>query len=207
MVVPLFLVALASGAAQPAVRPQAPRRGVFISPMGEPFYGSAPGEDGLIVWFRQTDADHDGRITLAELKQEGRRFFLALDINHDGEIDPDEIERYETVVAPEIRVSGFGGYGDDEASGAGRLGLLAMPEPVRAADTDFNGGISAYEFDAAASARFQLIDSNHDGSLELPEVTAMREAVRSNARKPYHDKKEQDAPAPPPDDSDPDAGG
>jgi Ca2+-binding EF-hand superfamily protein len=199
MAVPLFfLIALAGAAAPPA--PAQPHRGrLFISPMGEPFRGSAQGQDGLPAWFQQADRDHDGRLTLAELQEDGQRFFLTLDVNHDGEIDPQEIERYENVVAPEIRVAGFGGMGDDESSGGGRLGLLTLPEPVSSADSNFNRGISVPEFDSAARSRFLLLDTNRDGILTLPELEAMRQAVRSNSRNPRRPKvKYEDRPLPDP---------
>lgn len=198
MAVPFFLIALAAAAAaQPATASQPHRGRLFISPMGEPFRGLGSGEDGLVDWFRQADADHDGRLTLVEMKADGQRFFAALDVNHDGEIDPAEIERYENVVAPEIRVAGFGGTSDDESRGGGRLGLLTLPEPVSSADSNFNRGISVPEFDSAASSRFLLLDTNRDGSLMLPELEEMRQAVRSNARSPKRTKpKFEDRPLP-----------
>jgi Ca2+-binding EF-hand superfamily protein len=192
MIVPLFLFAIAG--AQPAGAPPHSGR-LFISPMGEPFRGSAQGEDGLSAWFQQADADHDGKLTPVEVKVDGERFFRTLDVNHDGEIDPEEIERYENVVAPEIRVLGFGGNGDDESSGGGRLGLLTLPEPVSSADSNFNRGVSIPEFDAAARSRFLLLDTNRDGVLQLPELESIRQAVRSNARNP--ERKKRKGPHPP----------
>lgn len=189
MLVSLFLT-VAAAAAQPAppVAPLVQHSGrAFISPMGEPFHGSASGEDGLVSWFRGADVNHDGRMTIEELKQDGERFFRTLDVNHDGEIDPDEIDRYENVIAPEVRIAGFGGS-DDEASGGGRLGLLTVPEPVAAADTSFNRGVSLAEFDAAATSRFRLLDTDRNGALTLPELQAMRAAIRSNRGKEPEDK-------------------
>jgi len=192
MLVPLFLAA-AAAAAQPAppLARTVPHPGrAFISPMGEPFHGSSSGQDGLLAWFAAADANHDGRMTIDEMKQDGERFFRTLDVNHDGEIDPDEIDRYENVIAPEVRVAtGYaGGASNDEASGGGRLGLLTVPEPVAAADTSFNRGVSLVEFDVAAASRFRLLDTNRDGSLTVPELVAMRQAIRSNARSPRNNK-------------------
>jgi hypothetical protein len=92
--------AQAPAAVSPA--PAARHRGMFISPMGEPFRTSGHDDDTLSDWFRQADRNHDGRLTLEEMQQDADRFFTLLDVNHDGEIDPDEIAHYETVVAPEI---------------------------------------------------------------------------------------------------------
>ena len=152
--------------------------------MGEPFRGAG---DGLVTWFQQADLNHDGSLTLDEVRKDAERFYATLDTNHDGEIDPDEIDHYETVIAPEVR-SGSGSFGsqnaDDEATGGGRLGLLTIPEPVVAADTNLNRGVSLQEFDIAAEKRFALLDRNGDGRLTLAGLQAMRSAVRANARHP-----------------------
>ncbi len=75
--------------------------------MGEPFRASGRDDDTLADWFRQADRNHDGQLTLEEMQADADRFFALLDVNHDGEIDPDEITRYETVVAPEIASAHF----------------------------------------------------------------------------------------------------
>jgi Ca2+-binding EF-hand superfamily protein len=58
--------------------------------------------------------------------------------------------------------------------GAARYGLLNIPEPVAAADADFNRGISRSEFREAAIARFQLLDTAHQGRLGLAQLQALR---------------------------------
>jgi hypothetical protein len=73
----------------------------FLSPMGEPFPVRAPGDDTLADWFDQADRNRDGFLTVAEMQLDADRFFAVLDTNHDSEIDPDEITRYEQVIAPD----------------------------------------------------------------------------------------------------------
>jgi hypothetical protein len=51
--------------------------------------------------------------------------------------------------------------------GAGLFSLLNQPEPVSAADTDFNGRITLAEFLAAADRRFDHIDKSQLGYLTL----------------------------------------
>jgi len=106
MVMLPLLLSLAAAAQVPAAAvPAAPairHRGVFISPMGEPFRPGGHDDDTLADWFRQADRNHDGWVTLEEMQQDADRFFAVLDLNRDGEIDPDEITHYESVIAPEI---------------------------------------------------------------------------------------------------------
>lgn len=196
MILPILLSFASAAAAQPAAVPATtatPRRAgrAFMSPMGEPFFGRTPGEDGLVVWFAQADANHDGVLTVDEMKADAQRFFESLDVNHDGEIDPDEITRYETVVAPQLRVRPIvtsedlpGGERDvqyDDESSAGRFGLLKIPEPVASADSNWNRGVSADEFRKAASDRFQLLDVAHSGRLTLAGLETIRQAAASAA--------------------------
>jgi Ca2+-binding EF-hand superfamily protein len=74
------------------------------------------------------------------------------------------------------------GFGDALQGGA-RYGLLNMPEPVVAADTDFNRAISLEEFRQAAVARFQLLDSAHQGKLTLAQLEALRPALPQKRQK------------------------
>jgi hypothetical protein len=95
-----------------------PRGRLFISPMGEPFRGPDP----VRAWFDGADANHDGALTLTEFVADAGRFFVALDRGKDGEIDPEDIDYYETVLAPEIRTAGSGGEGGAARGGGMRGG-------------------------------------------------------------------------------------
>jgi hypothetical protein len=183
----------APATAAPAAPAAGPRRGgrLFISPMGEPFRPKDRDDDSLADWFGQADRNHDNQLTIEEMQQDAERFFALLDVNHDGEIDPDEITRYEEVVAPEIR-SRFGtmlaeasgprfrqSEDNDPHQGAGRFGLLDLPEPVVAADTNFNRGVSLAEFRQAAGQRFLALDIDRKGYLTLAGLQATRPAPPS----------------------------
>ncbi len=173
----------AAARAQPPAPPAGPPVIVFISPMGEPFRRSqGPGEP-IERWFQGADADHDGAITVTEFQADAARFFATLDVNHDNEIAPDEIIRYETEIAPEvqsgIRTVTFGPNRNtrrvrtrpgDGPYGMGSQALLALPEPVVSADADFNRGVSPAEFRHTAGQRFLLVDRNHDGRLTRDEL-------------------------------------
>ena len=129
----LVLPAVAPAQTQPpASPPTAPhpapsRLRLFISPMGEPFRGDAP----QVQWFEQADADHDGAISRAEFLADAQRFFQRLDRGHDGEIDPDDIQVYESRMIPEARV-GDGAADAPESSGddAGGECLPGSPDLI-----------------------------------------------------------------------------
>jgi hypothetical protein len=215
MPVPMILLSLAAQAAVPAPLPAPPRRWTrtFISPMGEPFRPKARGDDQLATWFQQADANHDGRLTLAEMQQDAERFHAIVDTNRDGEIDPDEISHYETVIAPEV-ISGSsygmmegadpGGFrkhrqkffqsaDGSQQQGGGRFGLLDLPEPVVSADANFNRGISVAEFRQAASQRFLALDLDHKGYLTLSALEIIRPAPPPRANKPNRNDVDESA--------------
>jgi len=189
-------VASPTGAA-PAAGVAAEHGGTFVSPMGEPFRADASGVAPEQQWFRRADKNNDGRVTLLEMRADAYRFFKTLDLNHDGEIDPEELQHYEQVVAPEINVMDTHSGAEDlpdniitsddgqrdafgdlpqvtiahkkqrarMVRGAANFSYFDLPEPVASADGDFNRGVSAQEFDAAAQKRFLLLDRTHDGYL------------------------------------------
>lgn len=191
-----LLLVLASGAqAQDGPPPGGPEvpggrlRGLFVSPMGEPFRGTPDGKAPQDAWFDGADANHDGALTLDEFRDDAMRWYKILDRKGDGEIDPADVEYYETVLAPEARGGGFesggptmGSDGQERAaeigstrvmSGLARFNYLGSPEPVTAADSSLNGGVTPVEFMGAAKRRFDLLDTNHDGKItkaELPEL-------------------------------------
>ena len=164
---------------------------LFVSPMGEPFRAPDGAPPPVGAWFAGADANHDGRLTLAEMAADADRFFTTLDLDGDGEIAPAELANYENKIAPEIRLyqsRGFPGSGDPAGSkreqrerrqrskngtdyggelGAGQFAWLNIPEPVAAADLDMNRGVSRAEFRSAAIARFRRIDTANASALTL----------------------------------------
>jgi Ca2+-binding EF-hand superfamily protein len=91
---------------------------------------------------------------------------------------------------------GFGGG----LQGAARYALLNLPEPVAAADTDFNRAITLEEFRQAAVARFQLLDSAGQGRLTLAQLEALPHAPSKDRRRKRDDEPGDDrigSPLPP----------
>jgi hypothetical protein len=95
-------------AAQSAGQPVAgapdimPGPSLFISPSGQPFRAAAGQPYPVAAWFAQVDKRGDGRIDRAEFRADSEAFFHVLDANHDGVIDPFEMQAYENEVVPEI---------------------------------------------------------------------------------------------------------
>ena len=92
------------------------------------------------------------------------------------------------------------GFGDNDPQGEGRarFGLLDLPEPVVAADFDFNRGVSQAEFRKAALQRFQALDVDSQGRLTLAVLETLKPPP------PARSAKDPDAP---PLEVDPDTGG
>ncbi|WP_293973776.1 EF-hand domain-containing protein [Sphingomonas sp.] len=90
---------------------------------------------------------------------------------------------------------GGGGSGKSSymyhASGAGRFGYIATPEPVTAADIDLNRSVTDKEFVEAAGRRFALLDANGDGEIvakELPKLAKPRFRPRGGKGGPGGDR-------------------
>ena len=110
-----FLSAIFSVAASQAIPPAAApapaanpgnRGALFVSPMGEPFRRQATRAAALEAWFVQADTDGNRLLSVSEMQADAARFFAVLDRTRDREIDPDDINHYESVVVPEIRMMG-----------------------------------------------------------------------------------------------------
>ena len=173
---------------------------LFISPAGEPFRAPPGAPYPIADWFAGADANHDGALTRDEFVADSVRFFGVVDADHNGVIDGFEVAYYEQRIAPEIiggaapgamrrgpRGLGMGqedGPSDDDMSpshrqrsrganvlqGASLFGLIAEPEPVMAADGNFDRRITKDEAIKAAKTRFALLDTDKDGLLKLAEL-------------------------------------
>ncbi|MEO7564031.1 MAG: EF-hand domain-containing protein [Sphingomicrobium sp.] len=187
----------------------------FISPMGEPFRAHSVTDNTLANWFAQADSNRDGALTMLEMRADAERFFVTLDTGGDGAVDPDELIHYEWEIAPDVQIMSktrrpagaappppedSGGRKDRErddnqdfaGQGAARYSLLNMPQPVAAADINFDRSITAAEFRAAAGDRFLLLDRGHTGRLTLPELELQLAAAQGASHKRNKRKHEPD---------------
>ena len=187
------VIAAAALATTAAQAQPGPAMGLFISPAGEPFRAAPDQPYPLPLWFAGADIDHDGAISPSEFEKDALRFFDLLDADHDGKITSTETRTYETRIAPEIvrrvpLLSDRGPARPTEAmrtlpasreaparlrppsEGAGFYALLNEPQPVTAADTDFNSIITRQEWTAAAKRRFARLDKTADRHLRVDEL-------------------------------------
>ncbi|WP_254620998.1 EF-hand domain-containing protein [Sphingomonas sp. CL5.1] len=66
----------------------------------------------------------------------------------------------------------------EQPQGAAHWSYIALPEPVTAADANFNRGVDANEFQQAADQRFMLLDRNGDGFITPGELPAIDTRAR-----------------------------
>lgn len=135
-------------------------------------------------FFATLDTDADGQISPEELIQYEWELAPDIQLNSRLKRQPGEVtppKAVEDVENSERRKQRRGRGEPDWLSGglqgAARYGLLNMPEPVAAADADFNRAITRTEFEQAALERFKLLDRDHRGSLTLSALDAMWTAV------------------------------
>lgn len=163
------------------------REQVFISPAGEPFRVPEGQPYPVATWFNQADLNHDGKLSEAEFIADFQRFAGVLDTDHDGIIEGTEVETYENVMVPEVHSGATLSYStegegtshgppaDSQPMGAGKYGLINLPEPVSAMDMRLNGRITKSDVNSAAVYRFSLLDKDERGWLalaDLPETFA-----------------------------------
>lgn len=170
----------------------------FISPMGEPYRAKSTAEDTMANWFRRADSDGNGWLTAAEMSADAARFFIRLDRDDNGVIEPEEMSHYEWEVAPEIQVNARPRRAPGETKpkkelrprdpdallqGAARYALLNLPQPVAAADSDFDRDVDRAEFARAAAHRFALLDVQRRGQIPYADLVAMRTKLLADAAK------------------------
>lgn len=177
------------------------------------FYQADRNHDGFLTpdemqadaerFFPEIDADHDGEIDPDEIVR--YEWQVAPEIQVNAKLrrarTPAEQAAFEKQDSKRAEDEGGrdqrrGSHGRDYQmeqgpQGAGRYALLNMPEPVAAADSDFNRSITLAEFKAAAVARFQILDTKHQGRLSLQELEAMKPVLSQPGKKEKRRKEDE----------------
>jgi Ca2+-binding EF-hand superfamily protein len=150
-------------------------------------------------FFTTLDTDGDGLIGPEELIH--YEWELAPDVQlsarlrrQPGEAAPARTTEGGEELAKDRRYGRAEGEPDSMAGlqGAARYGLLNMPEPVAAADADFNRAITRAEFEQAALERFQLLGRENRGALTLPSLEGMWSSVLAKLHDRTHKAEQRD---------------
>jgi len=150
-------------------------------------------------FFSLLDTDRDGVIGPEELVQ--YEWELAPDIQLSSKLKrragepaaaPKPAAEKDQETRPWRRQEGEPDGAAGGLQGAARYGLLNMPEPVAAADADFDRAITRAEFEAAALTRFQLLDHAHRGVLTLDALDADWTSVLAKLHQKKHPGGEAD---------------
>lgn len=135
--------------------------------------------------FDKLDADHDGRLTAAELAPRGGRRGVAfaelsldkVDTNHDGAVDRTEFRADARARFAKIDVNGDGVADAAEIAESPtaqeRIAHRA-DRLVRKLDVNHDGRVSQAEFLAGARERFARLDRDSDGALTAADRPARR---------------------------------
>ena len=171
----------ASAVSAPVQRPQTtPLEDVhlFISPAGKPFRSASGQPYPVVAWFKEADANHDGKLDKAEFRDDASAFYKVLDRNGDGLVTDSEISYYEKVLVPELAASGQSAEYDTsdktklaaDLQGAAPYSLINDAEPVRSADDSFIGRLTLKAFLARADHNFDVLDQDGHGYLLLEDL-------------------------------------
>ena len=108
--------------------------------------------------FERLDADHDGKVSLAEYEAGRMMQFKRMDTDGNGSLSFAEIDAATAAAAQR------GGPMADM--------MKARNEALKAADANGDQSISADEFKAYVDAEFKKMDTNNDGYLTPDEMQA-----------------------------------
>lgn len=167
------------------------------------FYQADTNHDGVLTaaemeadaarFFSRLDTNHDGQIDPDELAN--YEYEIAPDVQVNSRRRPAPGDPAPRAERHQPEATGFHGRSrrderleEDQLGlggklqGAARYGLLNMPEPVAAADTDFDRAITLTEFREAALRRFELLDTGHQGQIALSQLEAIRSAALASDR-------------------------
>lgn len=124
---------------------------LFVTPKSAAAQGTTAVEKGqynAVELLRLMDKNKDGKVSRAEWDGFMNKEFDWLDVNHDGQLDENELARL-------------------------HLGNYLAPQLLPLMDKNKNGKVERREFMSFMSQEFDRLDTNHDGLLDVDELTEM----------------------------------
>lgn len=134
-----------------------------------------PGAQGRLL--ERLDTNGDGVADTAELVAARRAAFERADLDGDGFVTGDEVERLvdSRVDMPRQRRGGL-------AAGTARRRMPDAGEALRRLDADGDGRVSEIEFVEAGNPLLERFDANSDGEITRDEVEKARQRMRDRSR-------------------------
>ena len=169
---------------------------IIYSPTGDPLNGGPLGRpvcaEAMKCWFTRVDVNHDGAITLDEFLNDARAQFQRMDIDKNGYLVSEEVERFrmayrvfsggERSAASAEEKEGERASGERHSRGRGDESAGNSPgeagggssviDPVMSADTDLDYKVTPEEFTAYSQRTFRSLDADHNGTLNPAEAAA-----------------------------------
>ncbi len=171
---------------------------MIFSPNGEPLNGGPLGrpkcEAALGRWLERVDINHDGRISHDEFMSDASAQFARMDIDRNGYLVPEELERYRLPYrqnsVPRTRGQSPSGEGAwdgqeqqphrshrrstrvEERGGAGSSTQIGVVDPVMSADVNNDFKVTRQEYMAHSERILLAIDTNHDNFVGREEIIA-----------------------------------
>ena len=136
--------------------------------------------------FKRLDANGDGKLDQADRTAHEKARFDALDTDNNGALSFDEFAAARGKRDGKMAKRG-GPRGDGDGPQMAMRGKRGGPgmgprEMLERADTNKDGAITLAEFQTAALAHFDAVDSNKDGTVSADERKAQHESMRAKWR-------------------------
>ncbi|MBV8686968.1 MAG: hypothetical protein JOZ90_15385 [Alphaproteobacteria bacterium] len=125
------------------------------------------------------DADGNGAVSLAEIRQHAAQAFARIDADGDGNATMEELRvHHEKMGARHEGPPGPGGHRGPPPGGPGHGGPGGPGGPHARMDANGDGAVTLAEFTAGMEAHFARADLNHDGSVTREEMQAAHRGMR-----------------------------
>jgi len=144
---------------------------MLYSPNGEPLNGGALGrpfcEQALSAWFKRVNTSQSGFINHDEFMADAAIQFQRMDIDKNGYLLPEEIERYRRPYRQDLTDVKQSSSSNSKHPNPSYQN--AQPDPVMSADTNNDFRVSPQEFTSQAENIFKLFDKKDQGHVSFNE--------------------------------------